>query len=189
MKAGLDSLKFSINFSDEKQLEDVAGVSGRFWKKAINNLKSARHIRDENDFKCGLYASSIAFDGEQGQKMKAVMAEIEPYVDEAYWLPLFGMGGASKEAGMKPSQGNPGRLGAMREPLPCWSVFTEAHITASGKLAACCFGTGSDNDLVMADLTKVSFSAGWNSVAFQELRKAHLLKDVSKTPCGECMQV
>ena len=186
MKAGLDSLKFSINFQDAAQLADVAQVPGTAWLKAINNLKSARAIRDDNDFKCGLYASSIAFDGEQGEKMREVMDDIEPYVDEAYWLPLYGMSGASKAAGWKPKPGNPGRLEKMRDPLPCWAVFTEAHITASGKLAACCFGTGSDGDLVMADLTKVSFKAGWNSPEFRALRKAHLAKDVSKTACATC---
>jgi hypothetical protein len=186
MKAGLDSLKFSINFQDPEQLEEVAQVSGKYWIKAINNLKAARMIRDENDFKCGLYASSIAFDGEQGDKMRAVMADIEPFVDEAYWLPLYGMSGASKAAGWKPQPGNPGRLDNMRDPLPCWAVFTEAHVTASGKLAACCFGTGSDGDLVMADLTKVSFKDGWNSPEFRKLRKAHLAKDVSQTACASC---
>ena len=186
MKAGLDSLKFSINFQDAAQLADVAQVPGTAWLKAINNLKSARAIRDDNDFKCGLYASSIAFDGEQGEKMREVMDDIEPYVDEAYWLPLYGMSGASKAAGWKPKPGNPGRLEKMRDPLPCWAVFTEAHITASGKLAACCFGTGSDGDLVMADLTKVSFKDGWNSPEFRVLRKAHLAKDVSKTACATC---
>lgn len=186
MEAGLDSLKFSINFQDANQLKSVAQVSGRYWQKAIDNLKAARKVRDEGGYKCGIYASSIAFDGEQGEKMRAVVKDIEPYVDEAYWLPLYGMSGASKAAGWKPQPGNPGRLDAMRDPLPCWAVFTEAHITASGKLAACCFGTGSDSDLSMADLTKVSFMEGWNSKEFRELRAAHLAKDVSKTACREC---
>jgi radical SAM protein with 4Fe4S-binding SPASM domain len=118
--------------------------------------------------------------------MRSVMADIEPFVDEAYWLPLYGMSGASKAAGWKPQPGNPGRLDNMRDPLPCWAVFTEAHVTASGKLAACCFGTGSDGDLVMADLTKVSFKDGWNSPEFRKLRKAHLAKDVSQTACASC---
>ena len=186
MEAGLDSLKFSINFQDAEQLKDVAQVSSRYWQKAIDNLKAARAARDEGGYKCGIYASSIAFDGEQGEKMRSVVKEIEPYVDEAYWLPLYGMSGASKAAGWKPQPGNPGRLDKMRDPLPCWAVFTEAHVTASGKLAACCFGTGSNSDLVMADLTKVSFKDGWNSPEFRELRKAHLAKDVSQTACREC---
>ena len=186
MEAGLDSLKFSINFHNPSQLKDVAQVSERFWQKALDNLKAARKVRDEGGFKCRIYASSIAFDGKQGEAMKEVVAGIEPYVDEAYWLPLYGMSGASKAAGWKPQQGNPGRVGAMRDPLPCWAVFTEAHITASGKLAACCFGTGSDADLVMADLTQVSFIEGWNSQVFQDLRRAHIAKDVSETACAEC---
>jgi len=184
--AGLDSLKFSINFADSKQLGQVAQVSEKFWQKAIDNLKEARRIRDEGGYKCGIYASSIAFDGEQGEKMRNLVEQIKPYVDEHYWLPLYGMSGASKAQGWKPKPGNPGRLDNMREPIPCWAVFTEAHITSDGQLAACCFGSGLDGGLLMADLNEVSFMDGWNSVAFQNLRSAHLAKDVSKTACAEC---
>src|SRR5574343_821826 len=187
MEAGLDSLKFSINFTDAEQLADVAQVSGRMWRRAIDNLKAARRIRDEGGYKCGIYASSIAFDGEQGRKMRLVVQEIEPFVDEHYWLPLYGMSGASKAAGWKPRPGNPGRLDNMRaEPLPCWAVFTEAHVTADGKLAACCFGTGLDDTLEMADLKSTDFMDAWNSAAFRILRKAHLLKNVDGTACQEC---
>lgn len=186
--AGLDSLKFSINFCEPGQLAEVAQVSERYFGKAIENLKQARHIRDDGGYQCGIYASSIAFDGEQGKKMRAVVDEIRPYVDQHYWLPLYGMSGASKEIGWKPKPGNPGRLDAMREPLPCWAVFTEAHITADGGLAACCFGNGLDGGLRMADLTQVSFMEGWNSAAFEALRAAHLRKDVCGTACEGCMQ-
>lgn len=184
--AGLDSLKFSMNFADAQQMSDVAQVSGRLYDKAISNIKAARRLRDEGGYKCRLYASSIAFDGEQGEKMRALVREIEPYVDEHYWLPLYGMSGAAKEFGWKPRQGNPGRLDAMREPLPCWAVFTEAHITKDGLLAACCFGSGIGGDLVMADLKEVSFEEGWNSPEFQRLREAHLSMDVSTTACKDC---
>jgi hypothetical protein len=175
-----------VNFYSADQFGQVAQVNTKLWSKAIDNLIAAKHVRDSGNYKCRLYASSIAFDGEQGEAMQDVVRHIKPYVDEHYWLPLYGMSGASKAAGWKPQPGNPGRLANMREPLPCWAVFTEAHITASGKLAACCFGTGSDADLVMADLKKVSFHDGWNSPEFMALRKAHLSKDVSKTACAEC---
>ena len=186
MRAGLDSLKFSLNFIDGQQLSDVAQVTPRFFEQAIAHLIAARQIRDSGGFATKLYASSIAFDGEQGEKMRAVVERIRPYVDEHYWLPLYGMSGASKAAGWKPKPGNPGRLDAMREPLPCWAVFTEGHITKDGQLAACCFGSGSDGDLLMADLNEVGFMEGWNSVAYQTLRAAHLAGDVSKTACAEC---
>lgn len=186
MEAGLDSLKFSLNFVDGNQLKDIARVSEKNFNAAITNLMLARKVRDYGGYKCGIYASSIAFDGAQGERMKEVVNDILPFVDEHYWLPLYGMGGASKAAGWVPKAGNPGRLDAMRESLPCWSVFTEGHITKDGKLSACCFGHGSEDSLVMADLNEVSFETGWNSKAYQELREAHLKRDVSNTPCSEC---
>lgn len=186
MEAGLDSLKFSLNFADPGQLASVAQVGPSHWQKAIDNLKAAREIRDANGYKCGIYASSIDFDGAQGEKMRAVIADIEPFVDEAYWLPLYGMSGASEAAGWKPQPGNPGRKAAMREPLPCWAVFTEGHITKDGLLAACCFGSGLDGGLVMGDLKEQGFMEAWNSETFQKLRAAHLSKNVEGTACESC---
>ena len=189
MEAGLNSLKFSINFTDRDQLRKIAQVSPKNFERAISHLKEARRIRDEGKYDCGIYASSIAFDGEQGKKMAKVVEEIKPYCDETYWLPLFKMSGAAeRNVGWKGAKGNPGRLGAMRDVSQgCWSCFTEAHISAQGKLAACCFGLGIDDSMVMADLNEVDFATGWNSVAFQNLRQAHLDGDVSQTPCAECM--
>jgi MoaA/NifB/PqqE/SkfB family radical SAM enzyme len=187
MQAGLDSLKFSLNFVDEAQFEDVAQVKPSLYRKAIQNIKDARAIRALGNYPCRLYASSIAFDGEQGEKMRALVDEVRPFVDEHYWLPLYGMSGAAKEHGWKPQPGNPGRLDAMREPLPCWSVFTEGHITARGGLSACCFGTGMEGDLLMGDLTKQPFMDAWNSPEFLRLRQAHLMRDVSGTGCAGCV--
>lgn len=186
MKAGLDSLKFSLNFTSAKQLGEVAQVSERFFEQAIANLIGARQVRDAGGYQCGIYASSIAFDGEQGERMREVVERIKPWVDEHYWLPLYGMSGAAKAAGWKPRPGNPGRLDQMREPLPCWAVFTEGHVMHDGRMSACCFGAGPGDNLVMADLKEVDFMTGWNSVAYQSLRAAHLRKDVTGTACEGC---
>jgi MoaA/NifB/PqqE/SkfB family radical SAM enzyme len=189
MEAGLDSLKFSMNNSDEKQFVEVAQVKKKLWRDAIDNLKAAWKVREEGGYKCGLYASSIQYDGKQQVKMQELVDEIRPFVDEHYWLPLYSMGSFATqrevELGYKPIAGNQGRLGALREPLPCWSAFTEGHITYDGKLSACCFDAG--DKWTMADLAKVSFMEGWNSPAFVELRKAHLKKDVSGTICESCV--
>jgi hypothetical protein len=121
--------------------------------------------------------------------MKQFVDEITPYVDEHYWLPLLSFGDqATKtegEMGLSPVVGNPGRLDTMRAPVPCWAVFREGHITHDGKLSACCFD--SSNSWIMADLNKVSFMDGWNSKDFQNLRKAHLSKDVHGTACEGCI--
>ena len=188
MEAGLDSLKFSLNFSNEAQFTEIAQADPRYFRKAIEMVKVARRVRDEGGYDCGLFASSIKYNGAQAEQMQTVLGEVRPYLDEVYLLPLFSMSGASRNAGMKPTPGNPGRLGCMRPPLGCWSVFKEGHITVDGKLSACCFGTGIDDDsLTMADLKETDFMSGWNSVAFQELRRAHLRKDVAGTGCEKCV--
>ena len=189
MKAGLDSLKFSMNNSDEEQFKEIAAVKPKLWRDSIRNLKQARAVRDAGNYKCGIYASSIRYDGEQQERMQALVDEIVPFVDEHYWLPLYSMGSMTtqreEELGYRPIAGNQGRLGALREPLPCWSAFTEGHITHDGKLSACCFDAG--DKWVMADLNQVPFMEGWNSPAFVELRKAHLKKDVTGTICESCV--
>lgn len=194
MMAGLDSLKFSINFADNTQFTDICGVKSSLYDKALQNLKHARAVRDEvqaaTGHRCGLYASSIRYDGEQQAHMDALLKEhVLPYVDEHYWLPLYSMGSFAtkreEELGYRPIAGNQGRIGALRQPLPCWSAFTEGHITSSGKLSACCFDASESWE--MADLTKTSFMDGWNSDAFKRLRSAHLKKDVSGTICQSCV--
>lgn len=186
MAAGLDSLKFSLNFHSAEQLADVAQVDGSNWRRAIDNLKAARRIRDEGEYGCQIYASYIQFNDEQAEKMQKVVDEITPICDEVYRLPLYGMQGAAEKWGGKPKAGNPGRYDNQRPSLPCWSVFREAHIDVEGRLVACCFGGENNQGMVMADLKEVDFMTGWNSKAFQSLRQAHLNEDVAGTPCESC---
>ena len=190
MAAGLDSLKFSVNASDNEQFADVMGVKPKLYGNALRAIKNARQIRDENGYKCGIYASSIKYDGVQQEKMERLLDEhVRPYVDEHYWLPLYSMGSLATareaELGYRPTAGNQGRLGALRDPLPCWSAFTEGHVTADGYLSACCFDA--DSRWKMGDLKTTSFMDAWHSPEFLALRAAHLRKDVTGTPCEECV--
>ena len=190
MAAGLDSLKFSVNAADDEQFRDVMGVAPRNFRQALEAIKIARDIRDSGEYKCGLFASSIQYDGAQQVKMEALLDEyVRPFVDEHYWLPLYSMGSLATqreaELGYRPTAGNQGRLGALRDPLPCWSAFTEGHVTADGALSACCFDA--DARWKMGDLREQSFMEAWLSPEFVRLREAHLSKDVSGTPCAECV--
>ena len=188
--AGLDSLKFSVNAATPEQFREVMGVKPSLYADALRAIKTARQLRDSCRYDCGIYASSIRYDGEQQEAMEALLAEhVLPYVDEHYWLPLYSMGSLATqreaELGYKPTAGNQGRLGALREPLPCWSAFTEGHVTADGYLSACCFDA--DGRWRMGDLKRQTFMEAWNSQEFVTLRRAHLTRDVSGTPCAECV--
>jgi len=186
MAAGLNSLKFSFNNADAEQFQEVTRVRGRDFHVIVENIKAARRVRDEGGYGCGLYASSIQYDGEQLKKMELAVDEIRSSVDEHYWLPLYGQAGlTSGERGTKPIAGNPGRIGALRPPLPCWAVFTEGHVTYDGRLSACCFDH--DGRFSMGDLTREHFMDAWHSVPFQKLRRAHIAKTVQGTACERCI--
>jgi MoaA/NifB/PqqE/SkfB family radical SAM enzyme len=190
MQAGLDSLKWSVNAADVAQFRQIMAVSGKLFERALRHIKAAWDLRAKHGFRTGLYASSIRYDGAQQDRMEALLrARVLPYVNEHYWLPLYSMGTFAtrreEELGYRPTAGNQGRIGALRQPLPCWSAFTEGHVTADGKLSACCFDANAS--WVMADLNETSFMAGWNAAPFVALREAHLRRDVRGTLCEACV--
>jgi uncharacterized Fe-S cluster-containing radical SAM superfamily protein len=191
MEAGLDSLKWSINASDEEQFATVMDSAPRLFRQSLDNLREARRIRDEQGYPCGIYASSIQYDGAQADKMQAMLEQdVLPYVDEHYFLPLYGQMAQQTEArsaelGFVPTAGNQGRIGALVQPLPCWAVFTEGHVRVDGHLSACCFGA--DDHFDMGDLNDRDFMAAWHGAKYIALRRAHLKKDITGTVCDGCM--
>lgn len=190
MLAGLNSLKWSVNSSSEEEFVRVMKVDKKMFWRALKNIRDAWFVRQHLEAPCRLYASSIQYDGEQQAKMKPFLeTHILPFVDQHYELPLYSMGSFATEReaelGYKPGAGNQGRIGALRSPLPCWSVFTEGHVTSQGHLSACCFDA--DGHWTMANLHDTPFMEAWNSQAFQDLRSAHLKKDVAGTACENCI--
>lgn len=189
MQAGLDSLKFSFNYSDPDQFRQVTRTRAELYQTLISNIKASRRVRDEvaeeTSHRCGVYASSILYDGQQQERMAAAVGEIRDFVDEHYWLPLYNQAGLIEGTGVDFIPGNRGRIGALRDPLPCWSLFTEGHITYDGFLSACCFDH--DGRFHMGDLKTTPFLEAWHSDQFQALRRAHLEKNVAGTVCERCV--
>lgn len=193
MRAGLDSLKFSLNYADAEQFRSIAHVKDALFYRMLNNLGAARTVRDrvfdETGHRCGLYASYIMYDGDQAEKMIRLVDEVKGLVDEIYALPLYNqadlVGAEGTRRGWTVTAGNRGRFANLREPLPCWSIFTEAHVAWDGKLSACCFDH--DGRFHMGDLTTTPFMEAWHSEKFRALRRAHLARDVSDTVCERCV--
>lgn len=183
MASGLDSLKWSVNAADPDQFEKVMGVRSTLFWAALDNIKMAHDIRERNRYDTKLYASSIRYDGEQHERMQALLdARVRPYVDEHYFLPLYGMAltveRMREDTGWTPTLGNMGRydetLGTgnrAKQPV-CWSAFTEGHVRADGHLSACCFGATDKFDV--GDLNRQSFMEAWNSPEYRAIRKAQL---------------
>jgi MoaA/NifB/PqqE/SkfB family radical SAM enzyme len=180
MKAGLDSLKWSVNAADSEQYKEIMGVKSSLFEVALKNIKQAYEIRELHGFDTKLYASSIKYDDDQSEKMeKLIEARVKPYVDQHYELPLYGMAMRSeavREAiGYTPTHGNAGRIDPItglpnRAPLPCWSVSMEGHVRHDGHMSACCFGANDTFDV--GDLNDNSFMDVWNSESMRSIRRA-----------------
>jgi hypothetical protein len=188
--AGLDSLKFSFNFCGPRQFHDITRLGSGDYHAIVNNIKDACWIRDYVELttghRCGLYASSLLYDEQQRERMRPAVAEIRPCVDEHYWLPLYGRLRLPARAGKAaPAPGIEGGDEVLRKPLPCWSLFTEAHITCDGRLSACCFDH--NERFNMGDLNHLPFLEAWHSQSFRQLRRAHLNEDVRGTVCEQCI--
>lgn len=178
--AGLDSLKFSLNFCSPRQFEEVTGGRPRGYRTVLDNIKDARWVRDYVELvtghRCGLYASSLLYDEAQRERMRATVDQIVPYVDEHYWLPLVGHGGLPSSGACTPPS---------RKPLPCWALFKEGHITWEGRVSACPLDPGAR--FHMGDLREQSFASAWHAPRFRELRAAHLAGEVRGTVCEHCI--
>jgi len=185
MAAGLDSLKFSLNYADPAQFESIARVKGPLFEQIATHVRAAHALRQAGGHRCGLFGSYIDYDGEQGERIHAYIDALRPYLDEVYALPLYNQAALIDNDEWRFVQGNRGRAAALRDPLPCWSLFTEGHISFDGRLSACCFDH--DQRFSMGDLTQLSFMEAWNSPAFQSLRAAHLRRDVRGTICEQCV--
>jgi hypothetical protein len=190
MLAGLDSLKFAVNCCGPAQLHAVARVEPGEFHVIVRNIRDARRVRDEikheTGHRCGLYASSLLYDESQRSRMNPVLLDILPYVDEHYWLPLFGYPGTAATATasrLAPAAAD--RAEIKLKPLPCWPLFKEGHITWDGRLSACCLDHAAR--FHMGNLGETPFLEAWHSPAFQQLREAHLRQDVRGTACENCI--
>lgn len=199
MEEGLDSLKFSVNFESPEAFARGTRTKGALWGKALANLKAAYELRNAGGYKTKIYASSILFNGEeQRAQMESVLEErVRPFTDSHYFLPCFSemasVNNVKETRGWKVNAGNQGRADNKVDPLPCWSLFREAHVrlqkqedgTIKHMMSMCCFGATPTFDA--ASLDDMSFMDAWNSLAYRELRRAHLSGDVHGTVCQSCI--
>ena len=201
-EAGLDSLKWSCNFRSVFQFKLLTGVgSQKLFENILQNIRDAYEIRNANNFKTLVSASSIWFDKEEAEQMERFIdIYVRKYVDKHYWLPMYQMAmyrdQIEKELGFVPTAGNMGRIDddtmkPNRDPFPCWALFTEGHVRVDGGLSACCFGA--DERFDMGRLNGRNFMTEWNSPKFQELRVAHIKtltsgpNALAQTACKVCV--
>ncbi len=182
LKAGLDSIKFSVSGSNRQNYITVTGVDA--FDKVLANMKYLHDARGSSG-KPGIFASSY-LDVSNPDEYKAIDKLISPYVDEHYPLRLYGSRKIADNEGTTQIVRMPDeQRRRLQEMLPCWSLFTLPQINQDGQMSACFCDP--DDKLFMADLKKVSFMDGRHSEKFRALCRAHLARDVTGTACEHCI--
>lgn len=181
--SGLDSIKFSINSGDREHYHKICGVDA--FDQVISNVQFAHQYRG-NKKNPAIYVSTI-FEPSRRNDFEMVHALIGPYVDQHYPLRLYGKYAFSEDEKDKSDaaytvQGHGRTLQSM---LPCWSLFTEPHISFDGHMSACY--CDHDEKFYMGNLHEMSLIEAWHSDRFAALRRKHLSGNVTGEVCEDCI--
>lgn len=181
MSAGLNSIKFSLNYDSASQQCDIAGTKEAVYEAVNTNVIAAWAVRSAEGFKCELSACYIAYNEEQSARMQDRVRLLDAYIDTWYAMPLYSQGGRVDGR----VTGNTGMLTIQKPSLPCWVMFNQAHIDHFGNLTMCCFDHS--GDFVVGNLRETPFAELWGSEKFSSLRKRHIEMDVAGTLCEGCI--
>lgn len=179
IKAGLNSVKFSINAGTAETYKTIHGRAD-FERVLSNLIHLSEYIRAEN-LDIGLFVTCIACQQNEAE-IELLRSKVKDYVNDFTAPQVYNQGGNMYEI----------RDTIMLDPdyklmkTPCSMVFNRLHITWEGYLSACCVDF--DNNLVVADLNKVSLLEAWNCEKMIELRRMHLNDSIpTNVVCYNCV--
>lgn len=179
LKAGLNSVKFSINAGTEKTYKKIHGKDDyQVVKKNVYDL--SEYIREYN-INVPLFISYIENEWNKDE-ITIFKQQFENYVDKIYVFPCKNQGGGMLELLEKGIVKDDLKSGSV---LPCSMIFNRLHITYEGYLSACCADI--NNYMAIIDLHDISLEEAWNSEMMVDLRRQHMSGKLSKIACYNCI--
>ena len=190
LKAGLDSIKFSINAGSKETYKMIHGQDD--FDKVIKNLKDIYHYKNENNIKLQLLCSFVFTDLTK-KKTISFKKKYQKYFDEEIrFLKAANQGGHTKERSeiltnkIDHDANNHKNLNLEKNFKPCGMLWDRLHLTAEGNLTACCVDY--ENDLVYKKFSeKEKIVEQFNSEKIANLRLKHLNNDLKNTICYNCI--
>jgi len=195
IKAGLDSIKFSIDAGTNKTHalihygKDNVGVGDGFGRfdKVLNNLKICFDLKEKLNKKMKIIVGYVLIKQNE-QELEILKKLVEPYITEqimVYPVVVFGAGSSLKEY-INPCLEMIPTGYALQKTVPCSMVFDRIHVTHDGYLTACC--QDFDRELLIANLNEVSLKEAWISKRAVEIREKHANKNVEDLICNNCFR-
>ncbi len=175
-EAGLNSIKYSINASNEKDYLMIHGTDN--FTRVVNNLEEVYNWKTSNNINLKVYVSYIMIDATN--KKSEIDKLFKNKCDEYVVMSAINQGGLipsiceiSHEKGINSFK------------LPCSYPFKSVVVTCEGYLTGCCMDF--ENLLAYADLSKEKLEDAWNNRIIRELRKRQLEGNVNGTICSNCI--
>ncbi len=179
VRAGLNSIKFSINAATPETYEQIHGRNDFLAVK--KNIADLREYVISNNLSLNMFISFVTtlITEPTCEKIKEEFGDI---VDNIYFYDCFDQGGNMPELAEKGIV-DKGKLNFM--PMPCEMVFNRLHVTCEGYLDACCVDV--NGMLAAVDLNKVPLMDAWYSEEMVGLRKRILERNLKGTLCYNCV--
>lgn len=181
IKAGIDSVKFSINASNARDYYLIHGKDE--FNRVIENLIYFNELRSKFDRRIALYISYIStrYTYKDKEKFKR---NYGVYVDDIIFDDCRNVAGCMANE-IRSYLSVDQRMGYHPQNSICPMIFKNLYITYEGYLTMCC--ADFQNYLAIADLNKESLEEAWNNHYAQELRKRHLGHNLEGTLCYNCL--
>ena len=198
LKAGLDSIKFSINAGSRETYKIIHGHDD--FDEVIKNLKDIYDYKNRNKIKLQLLCSFV-FTNLTQKEIKNFKKKYQKYFDEEI---VFRK--AHNQTGRRiemsdiltnkldefsvnkslSSNNIPQSLNSDKSYKPCGMLWERLHLTSEGNLTACCVDY--ENDLVFKKFSeKEKIIDQFNSEKIVNLRKRHLNNNLKNTICYNCI--
>jgi hypothetical protein len=139
----------------------------------------SNYIRKEK-LDVGLFVSFITCTINNGE-FETLQNLIGNYVDQMREYAAYNQGGNMYEI----------NDGLMVDPdakmtMPCGMIFNRLHVTVDGYLTACCVDF--NEELIVADLSRMSLSDAWNCEKIRALRRMHMERKIpTDVVCFNCV--
>lgn len=183
----LDSIKFSINYYDDKSFESNIRIKSKL-NEILNNIKELVEYRNSNKIVTEISASSIFFNNPSQEEF---VKKLKNTVDSFFYNNLQTQAGFISTS-TKFEDINSEIIQV--DKFPCYGMFTMANINVDGELCACRWDSSSEWSK-FGSLIDNDFDVLWNCDKIQEYRRQHInaytqgLYEEVNTHCLKCLRI
>ena len=178
--SGLNSLKFSVNAASKETYRKVHGHDD--FEKVLYNITEIHKYVIERDSSLKTFISFVKNNLNE-YEVEQLYDLFSALVDKIYVYDVLNQGGSASELVQNGVVDSIDQVATLS--CPCDMIFNKLHITVEGYLSPCCGDY--DGYLSAVDLHQTSLQEAWNDARLVELRRKHLLGDLSGTLCYNCI--